>query len=298
MLPGEEEFSFADHSHRRFNPLTRSWVLCSPHRAKRPWLGQVEVAASEERPAYDPTCFLCPGNQRATGAQNDCYASTYVFPNDYAAVHTEQPACSAESLALVAGENASSDLFRVESTRGQCSVVCFSPRHDLTLPELSLNEICQIIRTWKSVYANLSANPDIAYIQLFENKGLAMGCSNPHPHGQVWALSSVPSEPAKEIESLRAYRQTHISTNPSACLLCTYVRAEEDNTAAGEQSSRIVLQNESFMALVPFWATWPFETMIVAKHHVESIANLCEPRIADLAEILQGLTCRYDNLFQ
>ncbi|KAJ2490107.1 galactose-1-phosphate uridyl transferase [Coemansia sp. RSA 2050] len=294
----EEGFSFSGHSHRRFNPLTGSWVLCSPHRAKRPWLGQVEEAAREQRPAHDPACFLCPGNKRATGTTNDCYTSTYVFPNDYAAVHAEQPDCSADSLALVAGENASSDLFRVESARGQCSVICFSPRHDLTLPELGLDEICQIIRTWQSVYHELSANSGIAYIQIFENKGAAMGCSNPHPHGQVWALSVVPSEPAKEIESLKAYRQAHMSANPNACLLCAYVSAEEGNAAAGEQSSRLVLQNKSFVALVPFWATWPFETMIVAKHHIASIADLCEPKIADLAEIMQGLTCRYDNLFQ
>ncbi|KAJ2363759.1 galactose-1-phosphate uridyl transferase [Coemansia sp. RSA 2611] len=300
MLPREEEegFSFSDHSHRRFNPLAGSWVLCSPHRAKRPWLGQVEDAPGEQRPAHDPTCFLCPGNRRATGATNDRYTSTYVFPNDYAAVHAEQPDCSTDSLAAVAGENASSALFRVESARGQCSVVCFSPRHDLTLPELGLGEICQVIRTWQGIYAELSAKPSIAYIQIFENKGAAMGCSNPHPHGQVWALSVVPSEPAKEIESLKAYRQARISTNPSACMLCAYVSAEEDNAAAGEQSSRLVLQNKSFMALVPFWATWPFETMIVAKSHVASIADLCESQIADLAEIMQGLTCRYDNLFQ
>ncbi|KAJ2746634.1 galactose-1-phosphate uridyl transferase [Coemansia sp. BCRC 34301] len=289
-----EEFSFADHAHRRFNPLADSWVLCSPHRAKRPWLGQVEETTCEQRPTYDPECFLCPGNKRSSGAQNDCYTSTYVFLNDFAAVHAEQPDCSTKSLALVAGEHPSSDLFRVQSTRGECSVVCFSPRHDLTLPELGLDEIRQVVRTWQSVYTKLSANPDIAYIQMFENKGATMGCSNPHPHGQVWALSAVPSEPAKEIESLRTYRQSHASS----CLLCAYVRAEESNAAASELSSRLVVQNESFMALVPFWATWPFETMIVAKNHVASIADLLEPQITHLAEIMQGLTCRYDNLFQ
>ncbi|KAJ1895073.1 galactose-1-phosphate uridyl transferase [Kickxella alabastrina] len=294
-----EEFSFTDHSHRRFNPLNDSWVLCSPHRAKRPWLGQVEEASTEQRPEYDPQCFLCPGNTRATGAQNPNYPSTYVFPNDYAAVHKSQPDCPASALAQVAGANASDELFRVESTRGQCSVVCFSPRHDLTLPELSLDEICEVVRTWQSIYTELSKDPGVGYVQLFENKGAMMGCSNPHPHGQVWALSDVPSEPKKEMESLKKFNKKHASnSDPHACLLCSYTKAEEANAAAGESTSRVVLQNDSFMAIVPFWAVWPFETMIVAKSHVSNINELDALQIRHLAEIMQGLTCRYDNMFQ
>ncbi|KAJ2720029.1 galactose-1-phosphate uridyl transferase [Coemansia sp. Benny D115] len=296
-----QEFSFSDHSHRRFNPLTNSWVLCSPHRAKRPWLGQVEEPSVEQRPEYDANCYLCPGNRRATGAQNPKYTSTYVFPNDYAAVQASQPDCSPDSLAQVAGQDASDELFRVESTRGQCSVVCFSPRHDLTLPELSLEEIGQVVRTWQSIYAELSANPQINYVQLFENKGSMMGCSNPHPHGQVWALSEVPSEPAKEIESFKAYSQKHgqKSDGSCSCLLCSYVQAEEKNSATGtDATNRVVLQNASFMAVVPFWALWPFETMVVAKTHISNIGQLNDQQITDLAEIIQGLTCRYDNMFQ
>ncbi|KAJ1724254.1 galactose-1-phosphate uridyl transferase [Coemansia erecta] len=297
-MSSSEEFSFSDHSHRRFNPLTDSWVLCSPHRAKRPWLGQVEEASADQRPSYDPKCYLCPGNKRATGAQNEKYESTYVFPNDYAAVHAEQPDCNAAALAQVAGQSASSELFRVESTRGQCSVVCFSPRHDLTLPELTPSEISQVVRTWQAIYSGLSDDPAIRYVQLFENKGAMMGCSNPHPHGQVWALSEVPSEPALEIASLKKYQAKHAAKDPHACLLCSYVKAEETNAAAGESTNRVVLQNDSFMALVPFWAVWPFETMIVAKSHISNIKQLDDKQVTHLAEIMQGLTCRYDNLFQ
>ncbi|KAI9504708.1 galactose-1-phosphate uridyl transferase [Coemansia spiralis] len=296
-----EQFSFSDHSHRRFNPLTRSWVLCSPHRAKRPWLGQVEEASVEKRPEYDPECYLCPGNKRATGAQNDNYASTYVFPNDYAAVHAEQPDCLSSTIAQVAAGNASSELFQVESTCGQCKVVCFSPRHDLTLPELELDAICEIVRTWQHIYTQLSADPTIQYVQIFENKGSMMGCSNPHPHGQVWALSEVPSEPRKEIESFKAFKAKSTSggsDDTHSCLLCNYVKAEEENAAASETANRIIVQNNSFVALVPFWAVWPFETMIAAKSHVEDVTKLSAEQIRDLAAVLKELTCRYDNIFQ
>ncbi|KAJ1799956.1 galactose-1-phosphate uridyl transferase [Coemansia sp. RSA 2399] len=286
-----EEFSFSDHSHRRFNPLTRTWVLCSPHRAKRPWLGQVEEAADEQRPPHDPRCYLCPGNTRATGEQNATYTSTYVFANDYAAVHAKQPDCSPHALAQIAGE--ASDLFQVKSTRGQCKVVCFSPRHDLTLPELPLDAICQIVRAWQDIYIELSADASIGYVQIFENKGAMMGCSNPHPHGQVWALSEVPSEPATEIESFKAFKSTHAGS----CLLCTYVEAEVSN-AASSSANRIVVQNASFVALVPFWALWPFETMVVARSHVPDVAKLSAEHTRDLAAVLQELTCRYDNVFQ
>ncbi|KAJ2159226.1 galactose-1-phosphate uridyl transferase [Coemansia sp. RSA 552] len=291
------DFSFTNDSHRRFNPLTQSWVLCSPHRAKRPWLGQVEEASEEQRPKYDPKCYLCPGNTRATGATNDTYRSTYVFANDYAAVHDKQPECTEAALAGVAGPSPSDELFRVESTLGQCKVVCFSPRHDLTLPELSIDEICQVVRTWQRVYAELSADPAINYIQLFENKGAMMGCSNPHPHGQVWALSDVPSEPAKEIQSLKEFHEKHKGGDPKACLLCSYVGAEAANSA-GESTNRVVLQNDSFMVVVPFWAVWPFEAMVVSKPHLSSIGQLSETQTRHLAEAIQELTTRYDNIFK
>ncbi|KAJ2586378.1 galactose-1-phosphate uridyl transferase, partial [Coemansia sp. RSA 1804] len=308
-----EGFSFSDHSHRRFNPLTRTWVLCSPHRAKRPWLGQVEEATVEQRPPYDPHCYLCPGNRRATGAQNEQYATTYVFTNDYAAVQPDQPACSPESLAQIVGTNraGTADLFQVQSTSGQCKVVCFSPRHDLTLPELPVDGICGIIRAWQDVYSELSSPPSlgIEYIQIFENKGAMMGCSNPHPHGQVWALSEVPTEPASEIASLKAFAQTHAQSHQSQqqqqppCLLCAYVEAEIANAAAAAVSStsdsadRIVVQNDSFVALVPFWAVWPFETMVIAKPHLADITRLSPKQTLDLAAVLKELTCRYDNIF-
>lgn len=292
-----EPFSFTDHSHRRYNPLTRSWVLCSPHRAKRPWQGQLEKTTDQARPQYDPGCYLCPGNTRASGKQNDKYTDTYVFPNDFAAVQYHQPDCTDNDLAQVvkpSSNNSSDELFQVKSTKGKCMVVCFSPRHDLTLPELSPAEIVKVINTWQEIYTDLSGTPGINYIQLFENKGAAMGCSNPHPHGQVWTLSDVPSEPAQEIESFKAFHHS----KDGKCLLCTYVQAEQQSSPSSPDANRIVLQNDSFVVLVPFWATWPFETMIVAKSHISRIIDLNNNQIQHLAEIMQGLTCRYDNLFQ
>ncbi|KAJ1780362.1 galactose-1-phosphate uridyl transferase [Coemansia sp. RSA 2523] len=285
------EFSFTDHSHRRFNPLTQSWVLCSPHRAKRPWLGQTEEQSTETRPPYDPKCYLCPGNTRATGTRNEKYTSTCVFTNDYAAVHENQPMCTNTDIEQVT-RSSSNDLFRVESVCGTCKVVCFSPRHDLTLPELSVEEIIKVVCAWQQVYADLSRNPEIKYVQLFENKGAVMGCSNPHPHGQAWALSHVPTEPAQEISSFRAYQKKH-----NACILCTYVEAELVNSKT-ESTNRIIVQNESFMVVVPFWATWPFETMIVAKSHVSSISEMSDAMTRDLASAIRELTIRYDNLFE
>ncbi|KAJ2453914.1 galactose-1-phosphate uridyl transferase [Coemansia sp. RSA 2336] len=286
------EFSFSDHSHRRYNPLTQTWVLCSPHRGKRPWLGQTEEDKNEQRPWYDPQCYLCPGNKRATGAQNENYQTTYVFPNDYPAVHSDQPPCTPNDLAQVAGSDAASDLFRVESVRGQCKVVCFSPRHDLTLAELTVEEIKQIVHAWQHIYKEMSADPTIEYVQLFENKGSMMGCSNPHPHGQVWALSDVPNEPAKEIASFKSF-----SSTKHTCLLCSYVTAEQANSS-NEATNRVVLQNDSFAVVVPFWAVWPFEAMIVAKDHISHVGQLNGKQVEDLAQAMQGLTIRYDNLFQ
>ncbi|KAJ2851904.1 galactose-1-phosphate uridyl transferase [Coemansia brasiliensis] len=253
----------------------------------------MEESKNEQRPQYDPQCYLCPGNKRATGAQNDNYKTTYVFTNDYSAVHSNQPPCTPNDLAQVAGSDASKDLFRVESVKGQCKVVCFSPRHDLTLAELTVEEIKQVVQVWQHIYTEMSADPTIEYVQLFENKGSMMGCSNPHPHGQMWALSGVPSEPAKEIASFKDFSKAH----NNSCLLCSYVTAEQAN-ACKDTTNRVILQNDSFVVVVPFWAVWPFEAMIVAKDHVSHVKQLNSKQVEDLAQAMQGLTIRYDNLFQ
>ena len=263
--------------HRRYNPLTNEWILLSPHRTKRPWLGQVEKLPPESRPTYDPTCYLCPGNERAGGEHNPHYDHTFVFNNDYAALLPDTPSLPLDQNGLI----------RARSERGICRVICFSPRHDLTLPDMPLEDIRRVVDVWAEQTAELRARDFIKYVQVFENKGAMMGASNPHPHCQVWAEQQIPTEPAKELHSTLTYLNERAS-----CLLCDYLAMELD---AGE---RIVLQNDHFVALVPFWAVWPFETMLLARRHVGTLTQLDDAERNALADIVKRLTTRYDNLFE
>jgi len=268
-------FNLSDHPHRRLNPLTGEWLLVSPHRGKRPWQGQVEPAQAEEKPAYDPACYLCPGNERAAGARNPNYPSTFVFDNDFAALLPDTPR----------GQQVN-ELMAARAERGMCRVICFSPRHDLSLAEMPVEQIVPVIDVWAEQYREIGARPEIGYVQIFENKGLMMGCSNPHPHGQIWATEHLPAEPAKEHIRQRQYLKRHDS-----CLLCDYLALE---ARAGE---RIVCENEHCVALVPFWAAWPFETMVLPRRHIGSLSGLTAEERCALADILHRLTTRYDNLF-
>ncbi len=280
--------------HRRLNPLTHEWVLVSPHRAQRPWLGQVEKTPLENLPAYDPTCYLCPGNARSGGVVNPKYESVFVFDNDFAALLPGTPTqpLTRNHPTLAPHRYASagvtqSALFALEPETGLCRVLCFSPRHDLTLPELSQTEVEYVIRAWITQTRELGALDSINYVQVFENKRAMMGCSNPHPHSQIWATGHIPNEPAKELAAQRAYQQTH-----HACLLCDYLKAELDAGA------RVVAGNVHFTALVPFWAVWPFELLILGHRHATALSDLTEAEVSGLADILRRATARYDNLFE
>jgi UDPglucose--hexose-1-phosphate uridylyltransferase len=271
------QFNFEDHSHRRYNPLTGEWLQVSPHRAKRPWQGQQEKTAQAKRPAYDPGCYLCPGNTRANGEVNPDYKGTYAFKNDFAAITDDVPS----------GIMQEGELFLAKSERGICKVICFSPRHDLTIPEMEVEAIKEVVELWKREYLELGQKDFINHVQIFENKGEVMGASNPHPHGQIWAQESIPDEPAKKQQHLASYYQKHGRT-----LLQDYVEIEL------QKGERILFQNEHFVALVPFWAVWPFEAMIVAKRPVPSVDKLTEAEMLSLADAYQQLTIRYDNLFE
>jgi UDPglucose--hexose-1-phosphate uridylyltransferase len=267
-----------DSPHRRFNPLTRDWVLVSPHRARRPWLGQVEKAASENLPRYDPTCYLCPGNERAGGVINPPYTGTFVFDNDFAAL---MPDATEQSPAP------SHPLLAFSPERGLCRVVCFSARHDLTLPELDNLSIENVLAAWTRESADLGTKDFIRYAQVFENKGALMGCSNPHPHSQIWAQSQAPNEIAKELDSQVVYFDQH--RRP---LLADYLAEEH------RRLERIIFQNDHFTALVPFWAIWPFEILLVAHRPMAYLKELTSAEVSALAEVLKQVTTRYDNLFE
>ncbi|ORX59478.1 galactose-1-phosphate uridylyltransferase [Hesseltinella vesiculosa] len=282
MIPTTSaKFDFSNDSHRRYNPLTKSWVLCSPHRTNRPWQGQQEGPQLDKRPSYDPKCYLCPGNTRANGDKNPTYDSTFVFPNDFAAVKSDQPAYQPDDEDDV-------DLFRVQGVRGECHVICFSPRHDLTMAEMTTDEVALIVAQWRDSFACIKQKqPWIQYVQIFENKGAAMGCSNPHPHGQMWCTETIPQEPYQELLAMQEYQHNH----QGGCLLCNYVQHEL------EKDERVIMTNDSFVCLVPFWAVWPFEVMVLPKHHCADLMALHQDQQHDLADILRRMTCRYDNLF-
>jgi UDPglucose--hexose-1-phosphate uridylyltransferase len=263
--------------HRRYNPLTREWVLVSPHRNQRPWQGQVEDAGREQQPEYDPGCYLCPGNDRAGGHRNPKYDSTFVFDNDFAALKPETEAIDVDEKGLIVARD----------ERGVCRVICFSPRHDLTLARMSRAEIRAVIEVWVSQYQDLGAMPWINYVQIFENRGSMMGASNPHPHCQIWANASVPNEPAREEASFLAHRERN-----GSCLLCEYVALES------EAGTRVVAENECFAVVLPFWAMWPFETLVISKRHVGAMDALTGFERDGLADVLKRTTTRYDNVFE
>ncbi len=268
--------NYAEWPHRRFNPLTGEWVLCSPHRTERPWQGQMETAAAVTIPAYDPKCYLCPGNERAGGKRNPAYTSTFVFENDYAAL-------------LPGSEDWQSnekDLLVAHGAPGVCRVVCFSPRHDQTLPQMQTHEIRLVVDTWADEADALGRRGDIRYVQVFENKGQAMGCSNPHPHGQIWATGHVPHIPAAKLRCQKAYRDGH-----GADLLGDYLALEL------EKRERLVCRNDAWVVLVPYWAVWPFETLLIPVRRVPDLVSLTAEERDALADIVQRLTVRYDNLF-
>jgi len=270
-----------NNPHRRFNQLTGEWVLVSPHRAKRPWLGQVEKLSPEKLPAYDPTCYLCPRNERAGGVFNPDYENAYVFENDFAAL-LPHPESEADSSSV-----SDSPLLVAVPEQGQCFVVCFSPRHDLTLPELDLPAIENVLGTWTQVSADLAKKDFIQYVQVFENKGAMMGCSNPHPHSQLWAQSQPPNEIVKELAAQQAYFNTH-----NRPLLIDYIHEEQ------KRQERMLFSNEHFTAVVPFWAVWPFEVLVSAHRPTPSLADLTAAEVSALAEVFKHVTTKYDNLFE
>ncbi|MEJ2636003.1 MAG: UDP-glucose--hexose-1-phosphate uridylyltransferase [Calditrichia bacterium] len=271
------KIDFSEHPHRRLNLLTGEWVLVSPHRAKRPWQGQMEETPQESRPDYDSACYLCPGNERAGGHHNPKYSGVFVFDNDFSALKLETPAAkyNKDNLLIASGE------------AGICRVICFSPRHDLTLPQMSVESIRNVVDVWTEQYDALGALPEINYVQIFENKGEMMGCSNPHPHGQIWAQNSIPVEPAKELQKMTEHYATH-----HRCLLCDYIQLEQN------LQERTVLENENYLVVVPFWAVWPFETLVLSKRHYGNFREMKDPEKNSLADIIKQMTTRYDNLFR
>jgi UDPglucose--hexose-1-phosphate uridylyltransferase len=266
------------YPHRRWNPLRQAWVMVSPHRTQRPWQGEVGKTAPPSGVSYDPDCYLCPGNTRAGGASNPQYDSIFTFVNDYAALLPDSPA---------AEDPPASSLLVAEPARGLCKVLCFHPDHSLTLARMALAEIRRVIDAWTREYEELAALNWIQYVQIFENRGAMMGASNPHPHGQIWSTGFVPDEPAAETEAQRKHLE-----KSGKCLLCEYLTVERGT------AQRVIFENEHFAALVPWWAVWPFEALLISKRHLGAMPEFKGEERDALADSLKRLTTRFDNLFQ
>lgn len=262
--------------HRRLNPLTGEWVLVSPRRVRRPWQGQSEPPTTAPVPAYDPSCYLCPGNARAEGVVNPAYTGSYVFDNDFPALH---PQSAAEEITV-------GHLLRAQAESGRCRVICYSPLHHLTLAQMPVPGIREVIDTWSTEYASLGADSNIRAVTIFENRGALMGASNPHPHGQIWANQTVPGELLKESAGQLQYRR-----HRGSCLLCDYAALEL------ERRERVICDNEHFVAMVPFWAVWPFEALVLPRAHAASLQALAAPERDAMARILKELNSLYDALF-
>ncbi|EFX84013.1 hypothetical protein DAPPUDRAFT_187801 [Daphnia pulex] len=273
-----DEFNFTEHQHVRYNPLKGEWILVSPHRLKRPWSGQVEATHEDEIPPFDPNNPLCPGVNRPNGEKNPEYDSTFVFDNDFPALLPDIPEAAASN-------QPNEELFKFEPARGTCRVMCFHPRSDLTIPLMSIEEIKAIVYEWIKQGTELGVKYD--WVQIFENKGAIMGCSNPHPHCQIWASSFMPNEPRIKDSYQREYYETH-----GRPLLLEYINAEL------KKQERIVVQNSHWLVVVPWWSTWPFETLLVPLRHVIRMCDLTSEEIHSLAEIMKRLTIKYDNLFR
>lgn len=272
-----QTFNTNEHPHRRYNPLLDEWILVSPHRAKRPWQGQKETIAEDNRPEHDENCYLCAGNMRSNGIKNDNYTDCFVFENDFSALLQEE----------VSFQKNDNTLFQLKPERGINKVVCFSPKHNLTLAEMELEAIEKVIQVWKEQYIELGSKDFINYVQIFENKGSVMGCSNPHPHGQIWAQSSLPTQVEKTQKNLENYYKKN-----NTSLLKEYLDYEL------KAQERIVFENEYFAVVVPFWATWPYETMIISKRHFGNIIAMTNDETKAFAETLKIITTKYDNLFE
>lgn len=265
------------YPHRRFNLLTQEWVLVSPHRTQRPWQGQVEEVPTPAPITYDPNCYLCPGNKRAGGVTNPDYQETFVFENDFAALKPDGPNLHVNEKELLIAEGES----------GQCRVVCFSPRHDLTLAQMSVEALRSVVDRWVEEFRDLGQKSNINSVQIFENRGAMMGSSNPHPHGQIWANQTIPNELRKEISAFRQYQNKHNSG-----LLSDYLELEL------KRKERLICQNDHFVVVVPFWAVWPFETLVISRRCVSALDEFSHEERTGLADILKQITTRYDNLFK